>query len=101
MRAGSPAIPGLNKLAGEVVEVTLTLSLTLRSQQYGILKYTRDPLLRGAHKSVQKSSLDLILHVGVDFHCENIFCNDIILLDYRKCDFGADFHQKLQILILL
>ena len=45
MRAGSPAIPGLNKLAGEVVEVTLTLSLTLRSQQYGILKYTRDPLL--------------------------------------------------------
>ena len=47
MRAGSPAIPGLNKLAGEVVEVTLTLSLTLRSQQYGILKYTRDPLLRG------------------------------------------------------
>ena len=31
MRAGSPAIPGLNKLAGEVLEVTLTLSLTLRS----------------------------------------------------------------------
>ena len=45
MRASSPAIPGLNKLAGEVVEVTLTLSLTLRSQQYGILKYTRDSLL--------------------------------------------------------
>ena len=45
MRAGGPAIPDLNKLAGEVVEVTLTLSLTLRSQQDGILKYTRDPLL--------------------------------------------------------
>ena len=56
---------------------------------------------RGAHKSVQKSSIDLILHVMVDFHCENIYCNDIILPDYIKCDFGAGFNQKLQILILL
>ena len=36
-----------------------------------------------------------------EFHCKNIYCNDIILPDYIKCDFGADFNQKLQISILL
>ena len=50
---------------------------------------------------MHKSSIDLILHVVVDFLCENIYCNDIILSDYIKCDFGADFNQKLQISILL
>ena len=39
MRAGSPAIPGLNKLAGEVVEVTLTLSLTFKVKGNRLLKW--------------------------------------------------------------
>ena len=29
---------------------------------------------------MQKSSIDLILHVMVDFHCENIYCNDTVEL---------------------
>ena len=33
MRASSPAIPGLNKLAGEVLKATLTLTMTLKSEQ--------------------------------------------------------------------
>ena len=53
------------------------------------------------HGSMHWSSLELILHVVVDFCCENIYCVDIILPDYRKCDFWADFNQKLQISILL
>ena len=86
MRASSPAMPGLNKLAGEVVEVTLTLSLTLRSQQYGILKYTRDPLLNivpcalmgryyKSHK-VKKGPKWGILHIRVQVRPKMADCND-------------------------
>ena len=46
MRAGSPAIPGLNKLAGEVLEVTLTLTLTLRTQLDNTSKYAIHILLK-------------------------------------------------------
>ena len=37
-----------------------------------------------------------MLHTVVDFHCKNIYCNDIVLPENIKCDFGADFNQKLQ-----
>ena len=45
-------------------------------------------------------SLDLILHIVANFHCKNMYYNDIILSGYIKCDFGADFSEKLQISIL-
>ena len=34
-----------------------------------------------------------------NFRSKNISCNDITLPGYIKCDFGADFRLKLQILI--
>ena len=43
MKASSPAIPGLNKLAGEVLEATLTL--TLKSEQDVIFQSMWNPML--------------------------------------------------------
>ena len=57
--------------------------------------------LHFVHNSSFWSFLDLTLHILVDFYFKNIYCHDIILPDYIKCDFGADFNQKWQISILL
>ena len=53
MKAGSLTIPGLNKLAGEVVEVTLTLNLTFKVKVNRLLK------------SLSKVILTLFLYLAI------------------------------------
>ena len=59
MRAGSPAIPGLNKLAGEVVEVTLTLSSTFKVKVNRLLKWYCNCMLRTAYPYPQSGALTI------------------------------------------
>ena len=71
MRAGSPAIPGLNKLAGEILEVTLTLTMTLKSEQDVIFQSMWNPMLRVCLFRISWARLISDVTVNVAMLCDN------------------------------